>query len=84
MRENKLLQRIKIAVRFILYGKSGVRIMTCGNCGSINILPVENTAIDEEIEPDLAEAYVKRKWREVNVCQKCGAVVVERQYWMWQ
>lgn len=83
MRTDNLLRRIKIAIRFVLYGKAGVRIMTCGKCGSINISPAERTAIDEEIEPELAEENVKRKWREVDVCQNCGATVVERQYWIW-
>lgn len=83
MRVNNFIKRLRIAVKFLFYGSSGARIMTCGKCGSINISPVVDTDIDEEIHSILKEQNVKRVWREVSVCHHCGAQVVEKQYWVW-
>lgn len=83
MRTKGLIHRIKVAMRFIISGQGNVRIMTCGNCGSMNIGPVEGTAIDTEVSEQLAKYGVKRMWQEADICQKCGAQVAEHQYWIW-
>lgn len=83
MRENKLWLRIKIAAKFILFGYAGVRIMTCARCGSMNILPVTDSAVNEDIVSELKKENVQCIWREIDICQNCGATVIERQYWVW-
>jgi len=82
MRKDNLLLRIKMATQFVMQ-KGHVRIMTCGNCGGINIAPVEKTATDLEISKELAEKGMKRHWREIDTCCDCGASVVEQQYWVY-
>lgn len=83
MRKNNFIKRLQIAIGFLINGRGGVRIMTCGNCGSINILPVVDTATDKEISTELQKKNCKRIWAEVNICNNCGALVAEKQYWFW-
>jgi len=83
MRENKLWSRIEIAARFLFYGHAGCRIMSCERCGSTNILPVADSAVNEDIGPELKKKDVQYIWREIDICQNCGATVIERQHWIW-
>lgn len=59
MRENKLWSRIEIAARFILYGHAGCRIMSCERCGPTNILSVADSAMNEDIGPELKKKNVQ-------------------------
>lgn len=82
MRESKLLQRISVAYNLIRYGSGKCRIMTCGKCGSICILPIsehpsEQKHIDEE-------RHIDSVWSEVIQCMKCGAVCQEIQLWNFE
>lgn len=82
MRANNLFQRISVAYNFIRYGRGKCRIMTCGKCGSICIVPIsahpgETDCIDEDKHIDLL-------WGEVVQCMKCGAVCHEIQCWNFE
>lgn len=82
MRQNKLFQRMSVAYNLIRYGKGKCRIMTCGKCGSICILPIsehpgESSCINEDRHIDLI-------WGEVVQCMKCGAVCHEIQCWNFE
>lgn len=82
MRASDLLQRIHVAYNFIRYGRGKCRIMTCGKCGSICIVPIsehpgESSYIDDEKHIDLV-------WGEVVQCMKCGAVCHEVQMWNFE
>ena len=68
MRDNKLFDRVKIAYRFIRYGKGCARIMECGKCGSVIIVPISEEPLDQV-------------WSEYVQCCKCGAVCKEIQLW---
>lgn len=83
MRNNNFFKRLKACINFLFFGNAGIRLMTCGKCGSINIVPVAETEKYEEISDEMEQHGVKIIWREVDVCNKCGAAVVERQYWVW-
>lgn len=82
MRKNNLFQRIFVAYNFIRYGRGKCRIMTCGKCKSICIVPIsehpgETSYIDEDKQIDLV-------WGEIVQCMKCGAVCHEIQLWNFE
>lgn len=83
MRKNGLILRVKLAMQFIIHGQGNMRIMTCEKCGAMNIAPQENTAIYDKVPEELSGHNVRRIWREIDTCQRCGANVIERQYWIW-
>lgn len=79
MRASGFLQRISVAYNLVRYGRGKCRIMTCGKCKSICIVPItvhpeESSLIDEEKHIDLV-------WSEAVQCLKCGAVCHEIQCW---
>lgn len=79
MRASDFLQRISVAYNLMRYGRGKCRIMTCGKCKSICIVPItvhpeESSLIDEEKHIDLV-------WSEAVQCLKCGAVCHEIQCW---
>lgn len=79
MRGNDILQRIHVAYNLVRYGRGKCRIMTCGKCKGICILPItehpeESSLIDKEHRIDSI-------WSEAVQCIKCGAVCHEIQLW---
>lgn len=79
MRDNKLFDRIKIAYRFIRYGKGCTRIMKCGKCGSVIIVPISEKPLEDKLIND--KMHVDQVWSEYVQCCKCGAVCKEIQLW---
>lgn len=79
MRVNTLLQRIEIAFNFIIYGKGKARVMSCGKCNSIAIVPITKKPFESSYIENgkVIDVY----WSEFNKCLKCGAVCKEVQMW---
>lgn len=82
MRENKFLQRIRVAYNFVRYGKGKCRIMTCEKCGSVFIRPISEQAEEGQLIDDKRQIDVY--WSEVDQCMKCGAVCQEIQLWNFE
>lgn len=82
MRDNKILQRIKVAYRFVRYGKGNVRIMTCGKCGSMLVKGISENSIEDTYIRD--GVHVDLLWSEYSQCIKCGAVCKEIQMWNFE
>lgn len=79
MRDNKLFDRMKIAYRFIRYGKGCSRIMVCEQCGSVIIVPISEEPLKYKLIND--KTHVDQVWSEYVQCCKCGAVCKEIQLW---
>lgn len=75
--KSTLLKRIKIAIDFIVKYKNA-RVMTCGNCGSTNIIPI-NKASEDEAEDTEKNVYII--YTQYSKCRKCGSVCKEIQLW---
>lgn len=82
MRENTILNRIKIALNFIIYGKGLVRIMTCGKCGKQTIVSITEKPFETQYIQD--DKHIDMYWVDFNKCLKCGAVCKEIQMWNFE
>lgn len=83
MRKNNFINRLKIAINILLLRRGNIRIMACENCGSINISPVIVKDGYVDVPSELEMGGVKKIWMEIDVCNNCGANVVEKQYWTY-
>lgn len=83
MRKNNFINRLKLAINILMLRRGNIRIMTCENCGSINISPVIDTDDYVDVPSELERDGVKKIWIEMDVCHNCGANVVEKQYWSY-
>lgn len=82
MRSDRLLERIRVAYKFLRYGKGMCRIMTCGKCGSVYIKPISK----DHVETSHIDAgrHIDQIWSDVCQCMKCGAVCYEIQFWNFE
>ena len=79
MRKNTVWQRLKVAYNLVVYGKGKVRLMTCGKCGGITIVPISLKPYESDYSED--GLHVDLVWIEFTRCLKCGAVCQEIQMW---
>jgi ribosomal protein S27AE len=78
MRNNfNFLKRFKKGILFIVK-KQNARIMTCGKCGSTNIIPISNS-INKPFNNNNIKA--DSMYVQFSICKKCGAVCKEFQLW---
>lgn len=54
------------------------RLMTCGACGSKNIIGLVGTLVEEDFVEDNRNFH---KYEEQSICLDCGAKCIETQYW---
>ena len=82
MRASDFLQRISVAYNLMRYGSGKCRIMTCGKCKSICIVPI--TEHPEESSLIDGDKHIDLVWSEAVQCMKCGAVCHEIQCWNFE
>lgn len=73
--------RLRLAINFVLSRKQiPTRTTTCGRCGSQAIMEIR-----EPIQGALPEyPQYNLIWTDTCKCLKCGAEVIEVQYWSWE
>jgi hypothetical protein len=81
MSKSGLIERIRCAINFVIYGKGKCRIMTCGKCGKILIYPISDE-ITTKIMDD--KRHIDLLWSQVDKCKICGAVCEEIQLWNFE
>lgn len=72
--------RLKVAT-YLLLGKvdKDMRTMTCGRCGSMDIVEIEEESEGEEIFHSKTRYF----WGDKVKCKDCGAECREIQTWEW-
>lgn len=82
MKTASLWDRVKIAYRFVRYGKGNVRIMTCGKCGNAIISPISEHPSESEYIRE--GKHIDLVWSEFSQCRNCGAVCQEIELWNFE
>lgn len=77
--------RLKVAT-YLLLGKvnKDMRTMTCGRCGSMDIVEIEEENESTEKYKVDSSSRTRYFWSDKVKCKLCGAKCIEIQTWEWE